>query len=339
MGFSAQKSFHIGEPGEIACARRAGLHLAQQLGFSDVRKGQLALVITEAATNIAKHAQRGEILIRSLERDQLLGVEIIAIDRGPGIGDIATQMEDGNSTTGTYGGGLGAISRLSQEFEIYSVDGQGTVLMMSVWADQAPVGDEWQVGVVCLPFPGEDQCGDAWSIDTLGHDLNLLVADGLGHGPEAAKAANAAIAVMPQHENTSPGGILQCIHLSLRGTRGAAVAIAQISRERHQVGFAGVGNITVSIFDHNACRQLLSHNGIVGHNMRKLQELSYHWPREGLLIAHSDGMGTRWDLQAYPGLAESHPTLIAAVLYRDFNRGRDDVTVVVVREMRGQDYA
>ncbi|MCX7291294.1 ATP-binding protein, partial [Janthinobacterium sp.] len=55
-----QRSFPIGEPSEIAAARRAGNELARHIGFDDVRTGQLAIIISEAATNIVKHAQRGE---------------------------------------------------------------------------------------------------------------------------------------------------------------------------------------------------------------------------------------------------------------------------------------
>ena len=46
---------------------------------------------------------------------------------------------------------------------------------------------------------------------------------------------------------------------------------------------------------------------------------------------HSDGLTTHWTLERLPGLAARHPSLIAGVLYRDFKRGRDDVTVVVAR--------
>jgi hypothetical protein len=96
--------------------------------------------------------------------------------------------------------------------------------------------------------------------------------------------------------------------------------------------FAGVGNIAASILDGNDRRQMVSHNGIVGSNLRKVQEFVSPWSSGAMLIMHSDGLGSRWDLEHYPGLAMRHPSLIAAVLYRDFARKRDDVTVLVVRE-------
>ncbi|MGZ8295425.1 MAG: serine/threonine protein kinase, partial [Telluria sp.] len=97
--------------------------------------------------------------------------------------------------------------------------------------------------------------------------------------------------------------------------------------------FAGVGNIAGSVIGGGPRRHLLSHNGIVGSNLRKVQQFEQPWDSGSLLILHSDGLGTRWDLDAYPGLAFAHCAVIAAVLYRDFTRGRDDATVVAVREM------
>lgn len=179
-----QASFHIGESSEIASARRAGNELARRLQFDETRTGQLAIVITEAGTNIIKHAREGEILLRALEVDGRSGIEVIALDRGEGMGNVALSMEDGTSTAGSYGVGLGAIRRLTQEFDIYSLDGQGTVLMMVVWSDgMAAMASQWQVGAVCLPLAGEDLCGDAWDIGAGPRGITICAATDLDTGP------------------------------------------------------------------------------------------------------------------------------------------------------------
>ncbi|MET0357761.1 MAG: ATP-binding protein [Cellvibrio sp.] len=334
--FGAQQAFNISEPSEIYAVRRNATLLAKSLGFDELRRAQLELVITEAGTNIIKHAQRGEILLRSLTHEESLGVEIIAIDNGPGISNINFHMEDGNSTTGTYGGGLGAMNRLAQEFDIYSNGSQGAALVMVIWANTIPKPHpQWKIGAICIPIKGEVVCGDAWTAELHENNLTLLVADGLGHGPEAAKASQAAVAVISANLGKTPAVLMDYAHKGLYGTRGAAVAISQINETRNELKFAGVGNIAVSVFIKVGRKHLLSHNGIVGSNMRKLQEVSQEWESGGLLISHSDGLGTRWELDNYPGLTRAHPSLIAAILYRDFSRGRDDVTVVVVRDISG----
>lgn len=330
-----QATFHVGELSEIGCARRAGNDLARRLGFDETRSGQLAIIITEAATNIVKHAIEGEILLRALEVDGRMGVEVIAIDRGPGMGNLALRMEDGNSTAGTYGVGLGAIRRLAQEFDVYTVEGQGTVLMMVVWADAHSVrGGQWQVGAVCLPLPGEELCGDAWDIGEGPRGITICAADGLGHGPDAALASDAAVALAQLHPGLTPSALMVRAHEALHGTRGAAMAIAVIDEDKHELSFAGVGNIAGCIFADGQRRHLMSHNGIVGSNLRKVQEFAHPFPDGAMVVLHSDGIATRWDLDAYPGLVFRHPSLIAAVLYRDFVRQRDDAMAVVVRQRR-----
>lgn len=328
-----QSTFHIGELSEIASARRAGSELARRLGFDEVRTGQVALVITEAGTNIVKHAREGEILLRSRHSGACAGVEIVALDRGPGMANVALRMVDGNSSTGTYGVGLGAIARLAPEFDIYSTEGQGTVLAMTVWAGGVcPPADDWQVGAVCMPLAGEDVCGDAFEMVCHQDGASVAMADGLGHGPDAALASEAAVELLLSRPRHAAGELIHLAHTALRGTRGAAMAVAVIDTEHQRLTFAGIGNIAGSIFNTGPRRHLMSHNGIVGSNLRKVQEFVHAWRPGALMVMHSDGIGTRWDLAAYPGLALRHPTLIAAVLYRDFARLRDDATVLVVRQ-------
>jgi hypothetical protein len=76
----------------------------------------------------------------------------------------------------------------------------------------------------------------------------------------------------------------------------------------------------------------MSHNGIAGHEARRIQQFSVRWPSSGTLIVHSDGISAHWKLDAYPGLARCHPSVIAGILYRDYRRRADDATVVVTRE-------
>jgi anti-sigma regulatory factor (Ser/Thr protein kinase) len=329
-----QVSFHISESSEIASARRTGNELARRLGFDDVRTGQVAIVITEAGTNIVKHAGHGEILLRTVEADGHKGIEILAIDKGPGMANLPFLMEDGHSTAGSYGVGMGAIGRLTQEFDIYSVPGQGTVMMMVLWADGAGPGQsDWQVGAVCVPIAGEDLCGDAFQVGVGRQYVTVCAADGLGHGPDAALASDPAVALATSYPDLPAAALMAHAHRELHGTRGAAMAIATIDPAAGQLDFVGVGNLAGCIFYRDTRRHLMSHNGIVGSNMRKVQEFAHEWGAGATLILHSDGIATRWDVNAYQGLMFRHPALIAAVLYRDFARQRDDAMVLVLRQL------
>ena len=330
-----QAIHHVSESSAIAAVRRAGNYLAAVLGLDVTVTGKVALVITEVATNILKHAGIGDILLRGLAAGDARGIEILAIDKGPGFDNIEQAMRDGVSSAGSYGVGMGAMQRLADEFDLHADTTNGSALRMAVWGSpQPPHRSEWTVGAVCLPLPSEELCGDAWSCAGDDGQLLLMMADGLGHGPEAAHASNTAVALVQPANTFAPGAMLQLAHGALRGTRGAAVAVACLDSGANELRFAGIGNISVSLHGGDKARHLVSHNGIVGSNMRKVQEFVMPLTDDATLIMHSDGIGTRWDLEHYPGLSQRHPALIAAVLYRDHVRGRDDAGIVIAQRQR-----
>ncbi|MEH2463139.1 ATP-binding SpoIIE family protein phosphatase [Nostoc sp.] len=325
----------ITESSQIGEARRVAMALATQLGFQETERGKVGIVVTEVANNLVQHAHGGVVLLRTLNQHLAVGIEVLSLDKGSGMVDVDQCLQDGFSTAGTSGNGMGAIRRLSGLFEIYSIPNQGTALLAHLWSDSTPHPPEktLEIGAICLPKRGEDVSGDAWACVVDGRRRLLLVADGLGHGPAAATAASQAVRIFQDDHHRSPGAILEAAHTALRSTRGAVLAIAEIDFEQQSVCFAGIGNIAASIFSFTEHHNLLSHNGTVGYEIRKIQEFSYPWYSNGLLIMHSDGLGAKWQLDRYPGLSQKHPSLIAGVLYRDFNRERDDVTVLVVKGM------
>ncbi len=330
----------ITEASQVAAARRVALQMTHSLGLSETETGTLALVVTEAATNLVKHAQAGRLLLRTLDEAEGPGVELLALDTGPGIANVGQCLQDGYSTAGSPGTGLGAITRLATLWDLYSVPGQGTALLARVVhrAGRTPAGRSSHrstpgplvVGVVCVPYPGETVCGDAWMVAQQEERCLALVVDGLGHGPAAADAARAVVQACRQHGTRTPEELLATAHTAAQGTRGAAVGLAEINTATQRLRFAGVGNIAGIVWTATGRRGLASHNGIIGHAMRRQQVFTYPWSPDVVVVLHSDGLLTRWRLDAYPGLVRRHPSLIAGVLYRDFARGRDDVTVLVV---------
>jgi anti-sigma regulatory factor (Ser/Thr protein kinase) len=325
----------VTEASQVGEARRAAGALAARLGFDETEAGKVTLVVTEAANNLVKHGGGGELLLGVLEHGKVSGIEVLALDRGPGIADISRCLRDGFSTSGTPGTGLGAIGRLSTSFDVHSTLQLGTVLWARLWSGPlAPTRSTGglDLGSVSLPHKDERVSGDAWGMEQTAGRFVILVADGLGHGPVAAEAAREAVRIFRENATSDPAETIHNIHAALRSTRGAAVAAIAIDIEGEEVRCAGVGNISGTIWAAGTSRSLVSHNGTVGHQIYKVQEFRYPFPRGALLVLHSDGLATSWRLDKYPGLATRHPSLVAAVLYRDFNRGRDDVTVLAARE-------
>jgi anti-sigma regulatory factor (Ser/Thr protein kinase) len=323
----------IEDASAVADARHRAASLARRANLDETAAGELAIAVTEAAGNIVKHAGRGSLLLRALDAGDRAGVEAIALDRGPGIANLAESMRDGYSTAGSPGTGLGALQRMTTRFDMWSAPGKGTIARFEVWpkALGAPPRGRWLVGAISVAKPGEEACGDDWLAMERPGRLVLFVTDGLGHGPAAASASHAAIAAARKHAAMKSHEIMEEVHGALRPTRGAAGAVALIQPEKGLCNYCGIGNISACIRNGGMNRNMVSHNGILGHQVRKIQDFQYPFPASGLVVAHSDGVATHWDLASYPGLEMRHPALAAAALYRDHCRGRDDATVVAAR--------
>jgi anti-sigma regulatory factor (Ser/Thr protein kinase) len=328
----------VEESSQISEARRAARKCALDQGFTEVQSEQVAIVVTEAATNILKHAGRGAILVnRNLggHGQSEDGIEILALDSGAGIADLQLCRQDGYSSAGSAGQGLGAIGRLSTHSDFYSSPGRGTLVLArwTVSQNANPLNPpRFETGAVNISKPGQVVCGDSWGAVHRPTHSTLLVADGLGHGYEASIAAQEAVRILVAEPELEPKPLLGLVHSALRSTRGAAVAIARIDPHRGKLTFAGAGNIAAHLYNGARLNQhLVSVNGTAGHQLQHIREFSYPWPENGLLILHSDGLTSGASLEPYPAAALHDATLIAGLLYRDFTRDNDDATVLVAR--------
>jgi anti-sigma regulatory factor (Ser/Thr protein kinase) len=332
MPVHLHKSIEIHDRGSVGEARRISTQMAERARLAQAELGRVPLIVTELATNLLAHAQHGEILLRLLPDEAAPGLEIIALDRGPGIDDVRSCLEDGYSQGGTRGCGLGAVRRLSTDFDIHSSQPAGTVVVSRVRGRKRDLSPR-EFSAICVPAPGEAECGDAWSLRQVGDHLATMVVDGLGHGPLAAAAAAQAVTVFGEDRFPTPADYLGAADAAMRSTRGAALAIAQVDFGARELHYVGVGNIAARIVNlaANSQQSLVSHGGIVGAGLRKVQQLNYRWQEGDLLVMHSDGLNERWNLGTYVGLARTDVAVIAGIVYRDAKRGRDDATVVAAR--------
>lgn len=320
------------EDSQVGEARRCVAEWCHRLGHDETRCGQGAIIATELARNLVLHGGGGELIIQEAVATDPPGLELLALDQGRGMANVAECMRDGFSTGGTAGTGLGAVKRLADDFEVHSRPGRGTGVWVRFGSGSRASPPAFDVGAVSVALAGEELCGDAW--ETLGgpDSLRIMVVDGLGHGPFAEEAAREALAVFRRRPQASLTETLELTHQALLKTRGAAGAIVELQPRLNQTSSAAVGNISMRIQLPSGSKSLVSDNGTLGASMRRVQPYTYPWQKDALLVMHSDGLSAQWNLDEYPGLVRRHPSLIAGVLYRDFRRSRDDATVVVVRQ-------
>jgi anti-sigma regulatory factor (Ser/Thr protein kinase) len=318
----------VTDASSVGEVRRTALLVAQRLGFDETRSGEFALLATEASRNVLVHGNGGEVVLSGIKEQDALTARILAMDKGPGIPNMAKAMIDGYSTAGTMGGGMGAMKRIADKIEVFS-GREGTIVLLQV--GQASPTEQLQVAGLAVPYPGERVCGDAWTCHCTPERTVLMVVDGLGHGWEASEAAQEAVVIFRKRVESRPGEILSYVHEALRKTRGAVAAIAEIRPREGTLLYTGVGNISAVVLSRGTSRSLVSHNGTLGVATSKIQEFKSEWPSDGVLVVHSDGLHSRWDLAPYAGLLGRHAAVIGGALLRDFRRHRDDASVVVVK--------
>lgn len=324
----------VAETSQVSAARRVATQLAEGAQFDEQKTGQVALVATEMATNLIKHGGGGEIVVTPFADMSGSGIEILALDKGNGIRDLDAALKDGFSTSGTQGSGLGAIQRQSSFFQVFSKPNGGTAIVARILG-APPKADPTRQGVllgsVLAPYPGETICGDAWSYGDTPSGPTLLVADGSGHGALAERASSVAVEAFRANITESGPRLIEILHKALAPTRGGAIAIARIDRAERVLRFIGVGNIAGALITGGETKHMVSHNGTAGHVAPRIREFTYPYTSAPTVVLHSDGLTTKWNLAAYPGLAVAHPSLLAGVLYRDHARGRDDISVVAMQ--------
>lgn len=316
----------VNDSSQVALARRTAREQAVRIGLEEVRAGEVEIVAVELATNLLHHAGGGTLLVNAFVSAET--VELLSVDAGPGMADLNACREDGYSSASTPGLGLGAIKRLSNQMETYSWPDKGTVVAARFTVANATPS---LPGVVCTALQGEQVSGDRWACKRQGDNDLFLVVDGLGHGLYASEAAGMAVEIFLNATTESPTMLVEQMHGPMRSTRGAALAVIALNRMDQVARYCGIGNISSSLRGNGNVRNLISQNGTVGHQIRQVRAYDYPYAADDLLIMHSDGINTHWQLDRYPGLLQSAPPAIAAILHRDFNRGRDDATALVVR--------
>ncbi|WP_033209106.1 ATP-binding protein [Streptomyces bikiniensis] len=327
-----------------AAARREAARLARRIGMAPVRVAEAELAVTEAATNLQKHARDGALALRVTAPRGRAALELLSLDSGPGMTDLGSALTDGVSGSGTLGVGMGAIARFADVFDVHSLPGRGTALLARFWAEDGPGPlpdpDEPEVAGLTRPISGEEVCGDTWAARTEhGSDgaraVTVMMCDGLGHGPLAALAGERARAAFRASAHRSPQDVVRALHAELRGSRGAAITVARADFSRGVVEHCGVGNVSAFVVGGEKRVPLLSLPGIVGHQLPALRPFRTALEPGAVLVMHSDGLSDRWSPADLPGLFTRQPTVVAAQLLGQAGVRRDDAGIVVARAARG----
>jgi hypothetical protein len=297
--------------------------------------GEMDIIIAELTSNLVKYAKSGELLVRAISDATNAGIEFISADNGLGMVDTSRMMIDGVSTGGSLGQGLGAIGRLADLFQLYSLPGRVTIGLVRLWLKPPakPLITPIAIAQALLVSKVDGTpCGDDFYCKLTTSSLRIFLGDGLGHGLPAHKAVEQATSIMAQQHDNSPAAWLNAIHRVAIGTRGLVGTAAMFSFANRKWTICGVGNIRTQLWGMSYTKSYVAQNGILGYNMpRVLQECELPYEPGQYLVMASDGILTRWNPARYPNVSRYDPMVLAAAIYKEYGRHTDDMSVAVAR--------
>ena len=331
---SSFSSYKIDDRSLVAFIKREIHNLALESGFSTHRAGETDIIVAELTSNLIKFAGSGELLYRVNKLSSHNEIEIYCLDNGIGIMNIGKIMSDGYSSVNTLGQGLGAIKRLSNDFQIYSMRNWGTVQYVRICetADLLlpAVQHSLNFSAIGVNCPGEKVCGDGYHVKESPGGFEIFVGDGLGHGINAHEAVEQAKKIFKASRDTDPVAILRDMHEGVKKSRGLVATVASVNYKNETWSICGIGNISTLIYHGLDNKTYTPYNGIVGHNIpRTLNSTTVPYQKHQMVVMHSDGLRTRWNLSELLSILKHEPGVVAAAIYKGSVRGNDDATILV----------
>jgi anti-sigma regulatory factor (Ser/Thr protein kinase) len=317
---------------DVRRAREAALAVAGNVGFGTPVCEEIALAVTELATNLLRHAASGTITVGAEESNGRRGIVIQSNDRGPGIADIERAMTDGYSTAGGLGMGLGTINRLMDDLEIHPEEHGGLHVACHRWlrpAQHVTFRRQLEVGIASRPRRMHEENGDAFLMKQWdGHAL-VGVIDGLGHGPFAHRASSTARQYLETHFDQPLQKLFRGAGRACRATRGVVMALAHFDFAREMVSIANVGNIEVRLVSESGTINPILRRGIVGLNAPEAIVNELAWGAKSILVMHSDGISSRWSWDQFEMTAKEGLGRLAQRMFQTLAKPEDDATVLV----------
>ncbi len=319
----------VRDEASVAEVRERVREVARIAKLPAIRTEDLAAAASELAHNQLAHAIGGAVAVRAIERVGVAGVEVIACDRGGGIEDPTTALAGIPRAEGSLGVGLSATARQADELDVDIRWGEGSCIAIRAFANRVR---RCEVGVLARVHPQEVVIGDHAVLLRDAVSTTIAVADGLGHGPEARRAAEHAIAQVAPHAARSLPELFAGAHAATHGSRGAVMAIGRVGVDGH-LEYAGVGNIGACVIGVDGiARPLPSISGTLGTVLPRRIHVEHLTLAAGeLFVLFSDGLTSRIDLTGDKAMLRRHPIVIAQTLLSRFGRGSDDALVAVVR--------
>ena len=327
--------------GDVSAARNTAKMMALGVGFPSAASEEIALAVSELASNLIKHAKCGEIMLQPFSEGGRVGIQIESHDKGPGIRNVEEALTDGYSTAASLGFGLGTVNRMMDEFHISSENrppNNGTHITCKrfVRADTlSSMPAPLDFGVATRSHPLMNVNGDAFIIKQWGTSALIGVIDGVGHGQYALRAAQTARQFVETHYDQPLSSIFLGVGRVCRATRGVVMSLARFDwtpdLSRIILTFSGIGNVEMHVIGKQESMNFIIRRGILGVNAPNPVVTEHLWNPEYVMVLHSDGISSHWKWIDFPEMAKVSPDVAAQRLLKHLARDEDDATVIVAK--------
>lgn len=347
MGIMEKIRTKIMERHQIFSVKRDIAKFAKDIGFSDKEVDEISIAVIELGENLIAHDTiEGEIIYSSFEEGKKKGIEIISIDKGPGIASIEAVMEDGYSSKKSLGIGLGAVKRMMSLLSIEStvqnlqtpinfrenLPGTKIIARKIIEPKEKEIcrlSKKTTFSVFTRSKLGEIYNGDNYILKNFENRTLFGVIDGLGHGEGASTASNMARVSILEHFSEELDVIVELLHNKLRKTRGVALSLGLIDHELNIIKYVGIGNVLTRVFNTSAPIRPINYNGTLGVSLRKFKIYDYPWDQNNIIIMSSDGISSKYDLNDFLDVLYKHPMVIGQKIFKKFGKYYDDATILI----------
>lgn len=323
----------IGHAGDVIAAQQAARDYAREIGFTDVECEQIALAVSELASNLVRHAHGGTLRLSALTEDDRRGILVETEDQGPGMVQTDRALVDGFSTAGGLGTGLGTVHRVMDALEFSAPASGGLKVSCCRWTRPSTTElfpQRLVFGVATRARRNDTHNGDAFVLRSWARGALVGVIDGLGHGPQAERAAHAARAYVEDHFDSPVASLFGGVAQVCRRTRGVVMSLVRF-HSAQKVDVASIGNVEVRLFGSLPRPNIVVRRGILGVNAPNAVVTSHPWTDDSILVLHSDGLHSHWSTSDFPVATWLSPAEAAHALLDAQGKDDDDATVVVVR--------
>jgi anti-sigma regulatory factor (Ser/Thr protein kinase)/serine/threonine protein phosphatase PrpC len=331
-------TMHVASPVDVAVAENAARQLSASVGFSSVECEEVALAVTELASNLIRHAGGGTLSLAPASSEARQGIQIESDDQGPGFEDFERALTDGFTTSRGLGTGLGTVNRLMDELECRPAGASGAHIVCRRWLrsrKSASATLPLDFGVASRPYHNLRENGDAFVICKWADKALAGVIDGLGHGQYAQRASRAARQYIEQHHDQPLEALFRGAGRACQATRGVVMTLALIDASRRTFTVGSVGDVELRVWERGEQRHgLIPRRGVVGLNAPPPAIVEHPFTPTTVLIMHSDGVGSHWDFNSFPWLAHESAPVTAHRMLSALARENDDATILVVRNTK-----